>query len=138
MKFPKIKRKSVSDLKAEVWKIFSLYIRQRDADSNGYASCITCGVKMHYKKLQAGHFIPGRRNAILFDERGCHVQCYACNCGWLKGNPRMYDRFMQQNYGEKVIKELEDLNYGPAKQFTKEELLTLKEKFKTLLNQLEK
>jgi len=50
----------------------------------------------------------------------------------------MYDKFMREKYGEKVIKELEDLNYGEVKQFTEEELLKLKEKFKTLLASLEK
>ena len=133
MKLPKPKKPTIAKLKKDVWKVFSLYIRQRNADSNGYTNCITCGVRKHFKELQAGHFIPGRRNAILFDERGCHAQCYACNCGWLKGNPRMYDKFMRETYGEEVIKDLERLNYGPPKQFSAEELVGLKEKLKTLL-----
>ena len=76
--------------------------------------CVTCGTIKNWKELQAGHFIPGRHNSILFDERGCHPQCYHCNIG-LKGNPRAYDRYMKTIYGEVVIKELERLD-----QITKE------------------
>ena len=81
------------------------------------------------KKTQAGHFIPGRKNAILFDDRGCHVQCYHCNVG-LKGNPRKYDEFMRKKYGTEVIKELEELNDRERK-FTIVELQEMIEDFKS-------
>ena len=29
--------------------------------------------------MQAGHFVAGRTNSILFDERGIRVQCRSCN-----------------------------------------------------------
>lgn len=41
--------------------------------------CITCGLKYPFKKLQAGHFIPGRTDAILFDAVQVNAQCYRCN-----------------------------------------------------------
>jgi hypothetical protein len=124
----KKKVKTEGQLKEICWKWFSKFIRQREADWRGYASCITCGVVKHWKELQAGHFIPGRRNAILFHEKGCHQQCYRCNVP-LKGNPRAYDKFMRQKYGAKVIRDLEALNETPKK-WKPEELLKLIEHYK--------
>ena len=124
----KKKLKTIFQLKSEVWVLFSRWIRQRDADENGMVKCCTCLVVKHWKQMQAGHFIPGRRNANLFDERGCHAQCYSCNCGWLKGNPREYDAFMRRVYGEEVIKELEKQN-RVIKSFQPSELEKLKIKY---------
>ena len=112
MKQKKVKHKSISKLKKKAWTIFSLWVRKSAADSRGYVVCVTCGRLRHYKEMQAGHFIPGRHNAILFDPRGCHPQDYYCNIG-LKGNPRAYDAYMRKEYGEEVIKELELLDRKP-------------------------
>lgn len=115
-----LKSPTIAKLKKKLWKIFSEYIRLRSADWRGYATCVTCGVVKNYKELQAGHFIPGRHNAILFDPRNCHPQCYRCNIP-LKSNPRKYDAYMRANYGADVIEELEKQN-DEMKQFTGPEL----------------
>lgn len=115
-----MKQKTISQLKKVAWDLFSKYIRARNADYRGYARCVTCGVIKHWKELQAGHFIPGRHNSNLFDERGCHAQCYHCNIG-LKSNPREYDRFMREKYGGKTIIELEKQDKQSV-QFTRQEL----------------
>jgi len=81
--------KSVKSLKAKAWKLFSEYIRRSYADRNGYVSCYTCGTKAHWKQLQAGHAIGGRRNAVLFDEELVRPQCVACNV-FLRGNYPVY------------------------------------------------
>lgn len=116
----KIKKKSISQLKKEAWRLVSLFIRQRGADSRGFNTCVTCGVRKHYKELQAGHFIGGRHNAILFEPRAIHPQCYSCNV-MKHGDQINYFRFMQRTYGDKVIEELEKLN-RTTKQFTTNEL----------------
>lgn len=118
-------KKSITKLKKEAWIAFSGYIRRRTADWRGFVACVTCGVVKHWKEMQAGHFIPGRHNSILFDKRGCHVQCYRCNVP-MKGNPRAYDAFMRKTYGVKVIKELEKLD-RQSKSFTPQELIDLKD-----------
>src|SRR3990167_1842728 len=105
----KKKTKSISSLKKKAWQLFSLFIRQRGSDSNGFNSCITCGVRKHYKELQAGHFIGGRHNAILFEPKAVFPQCYSCNV-MKHGDQINYFRFMQRTYGDKVIEELEELN----------------------------
>ena len=59
--------------------------------------------------MQAGHWIPGRHNSILFDERNCHSQCYHCNIG-LQGSPiKYYDRMLKE-YGEEVCDTLKEFD----------------------------
>lgn len=131
----KAKKLSVNKLKKTAWDLFSKIVRLSAADHAGYASCVTCGVVKLWKELQAGHFIPGRHNAILFERRGCHPQCYQCNIP-LKSNPRAYDAFMRKKYGEKVIKELEELD-KTTKQFTIPELQEMIQSYQSKLKTLE-
>lgn len=92
-------RKTKSPLKRakqKAWAEFSLYIRTRDK------KCVTCKTG---SAQQAGHFIDGRHNAVLFSEKGVHGQCYHCNVG-LKGNKLEYWLFMERTYGRKLIDKL--------------------------------
>jgi hypothetical protein len=59
-------------------KVFSEYIRRRYA-KNDIATCVTCGKKDHWKKLQAGHFMSRKHYATRWDEQNVEVQCSACN-----------------------------------------------------------
>lgn len=103
----KSKKKKLTDgqLKKKVWTQFSIFIRTRRADSDGFTSCCTCSTRKLWIEMQAGHFIAGRLNSNLFDERGCNEQCYGCNVG-RNGNGPMYYRWMLANHGEPVIDEL--------------------------------
>jgi len=99
----KKKRPTLSSLKKKAWILFSQYIRMRDClrttGCASYGLCITCGKRYHIKLLQAGHFISGRHNANLFNEEGCHAQCYNCNIN-LRGNTLEYRRQIIKLYGE--------------------------------------
>ncbi len=80
--------------KGKAWEEFSKYIRIRDAlrTTGTIENAVCCSCSKIYPSfgkgcLQAGHFIPGRRAAILFEETGVHGQCYWCNSNnGLKGN----------------------------------------------------
>ena len=110
---PKKKRlKSISSLKRKAWKIFSEYIRRRDADENGYNRCVTCpeeSSKSHWKLLQASHIVAGRRLGILFDERGVYPACYVCNIH-KHGNVLEFLAFLRKKHGrdeaDAIIEEL--------------------------------
>jgi hypothetical protein len=122
----KAKKITYSKAKTRAWDAFSLYIRQRDEEDG----CFTCGVKKPYKQMQAGHWIPGRHNSILFNELGCHAQCYHCNVG-LKGNPvKYYDR-MLADYGKKVCEELKRMDKW-IREYKVYELLEIEAKYKEL------
>lgn len=122
-----MKKFPVSKLKKKVWAVFSKYIRNKYA-VNGKVMCVTCGEWKEVKEMQAGHFIPGRHNSVLFDERNVHPQCYACNI-CKKGNMVEYFRFMQITYGDEVIEELRRKDKIELKQFTSYELEEMYKKF---------
>ena len=107
-----MKKKGVQYWKAKAWVEFSKYIRLRDAlattGTQEWVLCCSCGRRypaFGVGCVQAGHFVPGRRNSILFDERGVNAQCYNCNVT-LNGNWIEYERFMIKKYGEGVVEEL--------------------------------
>jgi hypothetical protein len=103
-------------LKDKAWKLFSEWIRRRDADLDGYVSCVTCKKRAQWKGdgMQAGHFISGRTLSLLFDHRNCHTQCYGCNVG-RNGSYVEYFIYMEERYGRKVIDELRRLKYQSKK-----------------------
>lgn len=130
---PKKKRVSVSSLKKKAWAEFSIFIRTRGANTEGMNRCVTCDVKKHWRELQAGHFIAGRLNSNLFDERGCHPQCSLCNV--IKaGNGPMYYKFMLKTYGQEAIDELLAQN-KQTKKWLPGELEALLEKYSALNKQ---
>ena len=94
-------KKNLKTIKAKAWSIFSRYIRMKYADENGYTNCVTCGANKHWKDLQAGHFVAGRNNSILFYEKGVHPQCRRCN--YNEGNGVEYFIFMEKTYGREEI-----------------------------------
>jgi len=97
-------------LKKKLWKLISLYVRTKDADSNGYVSCVTCGITKHFKQMHAGHFIPqAQGDAVKFDLRNIHPQDYRCNIN-IGGNGAEYYPFMLKRYGEATILELRRLS----------------------------
>jgi hypothetical protein len=72
--------KSISKLKKELDKWFSLYIRLRDSNDDGLCQCITCSKVSFYKSgMQCGHFQSRRFMTTRYDEQNCAVQCVACN-----------------------------------------------------------
>lgn len=104
----KKKRRKKSDfekLKKKAWKIYSQYIRIMSANPNGIAMCVTCGVKKHWKKMQAGHFVSGRSGRVLYADKNAHVQCYRCNV-CLSSNWEAYYEFMKKTYGMDTINAL--------------------------------
>lgn len=92
----KKKQKSLRTLKTKLWGIFSEWIRRNGADEGGTNNCFTCGKLAHWKELQAGHAIPGRHNAVLFDSEIVKPQCPRCNV-WSGG--------MYHIFATKLIKE---------------------------------
>ena len=115
VKKKRVKLKSISYLKKKVWVLFSLWIRRRDS-VNGMNSCISCGKVKKIEELQAGHLIPGRHSAVLFDETGVFPQCYYCN-GPLHGNQRAYANNLKKKLG--VDEAWIDQKFADAKKIVK-------------------
>lgn len=113
-----------SKAKEQAWDIFSIYIRLRDEEQG----CFTCPVQKPWKEMQAGHFISGRHNSVLFDERNCHSQCVRCNV-FLKGNMIEYYPRMLAVYGQATISELKMLDKRTV-QLKVYELVAIREQYK--------
>lgn len=131
---PKVKKTSVAKAKKKAWVAFSLWVRVKDADSEGYVKCVTCSVKRPYKDMQAGHFIPGRNNAVLFSEDGVHPQDYQCNVG-KKGNWPAYYEYMLRMYGQEVIDELLKQS-NETRKYTLEDYIELEKHYKALVEEV--
>jgi len=100
--------KSISKLKKELDKWFSLYIRLRDSQ-NGLVQCFTCGKVAHYKKggMQCGHFQSRRFMATRYSEDGnCQVQCVACNL-YRAGEQYKFALAIDAKYGEGTADDLQ-------------------------------
>ncbi len=113
VKTKKKKEPTITTLKKQLWVAFSTYIRMRDClattRSLTHGKCCTCGRLYPRGKLQAGHFIPGRQDSVLFEPTCVHAQCYRCNVQrqgeWVK-----YFRFMEEKYGLDEIHRLMTLS----------------------------
>lgn len=123
----------ITTLRDRVWKYFSEYIRLRDA-INGYVYCTTCSKPTPVEQTHAGHFIHGKNSLTFFDEANVHPQCIKCNL-FLSGNQINYTMWMLKKYGKKKIEKLQDESHKKHI-WTKDELETLKEKYKNKLMEL--
>lgn len=126
----KRKKPTISSLKKKAWKEFSIFIRTRNADAEGFVACVTCGARKLWTAMQAGHFIAGRLNSNLFEERGTHPQCSMCNVVKHGNGPRYY-QFMLATYGQEVIDELLAQN-DQTKKWLPGELQQICEKYRAI------
>jgi hypothetical protein len=116
----KVSKKKTARQKAkeDAWNAFSRYIRTRDClrftGDPTQGKCVTCNRNYPFAQLQAGHFIQGRGNAVLFDERQVYSQCIGCN-----GNPPYgkggnyieYFIFMEKEWGREKIDEFRAMKH---------------------------
>ena len=106
--------KSISKLKKELDKWFSLYIRLREATVEGISQCFTCGKIDHYKKLQCGHFQSRRHHATRWNEQNCQVQCVKCNM-FGQGEQWKFGLNINAKYGNGTANELKILSTSTVK-----------------------
>lgn len=100
------KKPSIKTLKDKLDREFSIYIRKRDADANGYCRCISCGAIHHWKDMDCGHYVNRSHMGTRYSERNCNAQCRTCN-RFDEGNNIGYTRGLIKKYGVKVLSELE-------------------------------
>lgn len=120
--------------RSKAWNAFSRYIRLRDAikTTGGveYCVCVTCGrTKPSFGLgcIQAGHFVPSRCNAVLFDEECVSGQCYGCNCGqggmWVE-----YEAIMVERHGVEKVEEMKRRKHETVK-YSKSDYKDIKDKY---------
>jgi len=128
-------KKDIPYWKKKAWDAFSRYIRTRDAIKTtggiDYCVCISCGQTkpaFGIGCIQAGHFVPSRRNSVLFDEECVNGQCYGCNCGqggmWVE-----YEEIMVRRHGRKKVEEMKRRKHETVK-YTAGDLEEIRDKYK--------
>ena len=132
-----MKKKSISKLKKELDKWFSLFIRTRFATKTGLAKCVTCGKVDHYKKLQCGHFQSRRFHATRWHDINCQVQCVRCNMFSGTGEQFKFAVYLNSTYGYETAEDLQHL----AQLIIKISRIDYEEKiayYKSLVNKIKK
>ena len=129
-------KKTVSKLKKELDKWFSLFIRLRESEE-GLAQCFTCNKVSHYKSgMQNGHFQSRKHLATRWHTKNCQVQCVGCNM-FKAGEQYKFAINLDAKYGEGTAQELEFL----ARQIHKMSRVDYEEKisyYKDLVEKLKK
>jgi len=106
-----MKHKSTKYYKARADRLFSLWIRQRDADGNGYCRCITCNSLHQWRYLDAGHFMSRQHEGTRYHEKNAHCQDKKCNNkNWNQGEQFLHGQYIDKRYGPGTAEKLSMLS----------------------------
>lgn len=112
-----VTRKDLAD------RVFSEYVRLKEADNNWVCTCVTCWAKMPRTEIQNWHFISRWNMKYRFDDINCHTQDAKCNV-MLNGNYQKYTLYMIDRYGrEKIDEMINDKTTKEYKQYEYEEMI---------------
>jgi len=106
---------------------------------DGYVTCVSCGVKKHWKELDAGHYFSRGDKSVKLMEENIHPQCKGCNIKMSHGDTKVvtaYRRHMVEMYGEDFLDHLEALAWTPTK-FNRAEIEGLTKTLKAQIKQYE-
>jgi len=128
-----MRKLSLSSLEKKLDRVFSEYIRLRDADKGGTVQCVTCKKLMFWKDSHAGHFVKRQHRSLRWNELNAHPQCVACNT-YQGGRQDDYAAYIIKRYGVNAFNKLVEMKYQIAK-FSRADLMEMIERFKGLLNE---
>lgn len=128
------KLKSISQLKKLADKLCSEWVRRKKADWKGENNCYTCGIKKHYKELQAGHYVSRIYTNTRYYEENLRPQCYSCNVMRHGNMDEFAIRLERETPG--ILKDLNDWKRRPASTNTRQDLMMVIEDFKSKLKTL--
>jgi hypothetical protein len=99
------KKPSRSKLVKLADKVFSEFIRRRNANELGITECFTCGKIDHWKKLQCGHFQSRKHYNTRWNETNCQVQCAGCNV-FRYGEQYKFGLYLNKKFGGNISEKL--------------------------------
>ena len=99
-------KKTISKLKKELDKWFSLYIRLKDSDDYGMVNCYTSGRSYYYKQIHAGHFMSRRHLATRWCDRNVKPQSAADNL-FGQGEQFKFGNQLNSEYGIDTAEKLQ-------------------------------
>ena len=128
-----MKKPSRKSLVEKLDKIFSIYIRRKNA-INDIAICVTCNKKNHWSKLQNGHFMSRRHYNTRWDEDNCHVQCAGCNV-FRAGEIYLYNKYLCSKFDNNFPDRLYEKSHKIVK-FADVDLIDMIEYYTNKVNDL--
>jgi len=103
-----MKKTSRKNLIKKLDTVFSLYIRLSNADRNGNCNCFTCGKTLHWKKIQAGHFMSRKHYATRWVEDNVKPQCSACNV-FRYGEQYLFSKKLGEQLSDKMLRDSREI-----------------------------
>lgn len=101
----KRKSKTQAQLKKELDKIFSLYVRTIHSDAMGNNTCYTCGKAGTIKTMHCGHFVSRQYLATRWHENNCRIQCAGCNL-FGNGKPLDFEERLKKELGNEYVEKI--------------------------------
>jgi len=127
-----------SSVKKTAWTYFAHYIRRKECKETtgdyNFGICCTCGKVKNFALLDAGHFVSGRVDSILFDEDMVHIQCVGCN-RYKSGMWPEYYEYMIDRYGEDATEEIRKRKFE-NKSLTIDDIIDTRNHYKGLLKEI--
>ena len=84
-------------------RVFSKWVRLRDANEAGYCTCCFCEKPVKWTDAEACHFVDRRHLSTRFHEKNVHAGHILCN---RENDLGEYANFLRQKYGDGVPQEL--------------------------------
>lgn len=128
--------KGLTDLMKEADKLFSLIVRLKASNDQGYAKCCTCNSVHHWKEMDCGHFMSRKHQSTRYDERNTGCQCKDCNI-FSQGKQYEFAKYLDKVHGPGTADEMLLKSKMSCKR-TRFDWLYLIEEFKTTLKYLKK
>lgn len=147
LKFPKNKKYYPGAYADEVkkkrlhqacWKLVSEIVRKSRIIGYGVSTCFTCGKKLHWKDLQAGHFLHGGNDQwslLDFEFDNLRPQCVRCN-KYLNGNLDVYKERLEAEIGKERMEHLKEIKHK-INEMTIDDYKNLKLSLKKQLEEIE-
>jgi len=115
-------------------KVFSQWVRRKDADHRGYVECWTCGKVLPWSRVDAGHFQSRAKFSTRWDEMNVKPQCKGCN-GFRSGEQFKFARKLDAVYGQGTAEEIERIS-NQTRKYSVEELEALIDVYNRRLRKL--
>jgi hypothetical protein len=122
-----MKKLSRAGLIRKVDAAFSRFIRKGHADPYGFCECVTCGKRMRWEEIQAGHWIKRGHAATRWVEENVYPQCRGCNM-FSGGRQDEMAAHIVRTHGAKVLEDLIQMKHS-TKRWTLAELRELRERY---------
>ncbi len=135
--------KSVRSFANTIWRtVVSPCIRLRDClkttGTTEWGDCYTCGKRLPYADLEAGHWKAASKNGTRFKEDNLRIQCSVCN-DYRKGNGmrNVYEANLRKEIGNERVDRIVIQSHIPTK-FTFEDLEIIRNYYKKRMEELKR